>query len=85
MKLRINGLQDLEQKGELNDLEQKSRWYSTLILIEIIIVYQIYYGKHHLQHFIHDKRHIDNDLLVYLKNKHRKYYDRLLSLKLIGR
>jgi hypothetical protein len=77
-------LKEVEEKAdELLDLERKSRWYSRLIYFEMTMMYEIYYGKHHIQQFFEHRRSIDKDLLDYLA-KNNPYYRKRLS-KLIGR
>jgi hypothetical protein len=74
-----------EKEDELEDLEKKSRWYSKLINIEVMLMYEIYYGKNHIHKSFREEKHtyLDNDLLLYLENSHPGYYRRLVKLKIV--
>jgi hypothetical protein len=74
---------EMKQEGRLRLLAQKARWFSTLVYLEMTLMYGIYYGRENLRKFYNEQSIMDLDMILFIHNRHYHYYNRLRKLKLI--
>ncbi|HET7642067.1 MAG TPA: hypothetical protein VFK40_01045, partial [Nitrososphaeraceae archaeon] len=70
---------------QMKDIQEKAKWYGNLIHVEMVIIYELYYGKRNIKKFYNqeDFQILDDHLLKYLQEKNNPYYKRLRKFKVI--
>jgi hypothetical protein len=80
--IAYNWLREVEKKGQLLEVRERSGWFGQLVYMELNFMYSLHYGEKNVENYYKKQMPLDKNFLLHILAEYPAYYERLCRYKI---